>query len=558
MSEELKQEDFKQEESPARATDAAAAQPAEPMVETAPPVAQPQASPPEQAAPQQVHTQQEQAEQPDVAPSEPAPQQPSPVVAEMVEDALTSATGTEPTPTEADSRPSERIKIGGRTIDEPAAPKPTTPGPGGDRQREPNSPPPGKYPPPNIRSQLSDDLQAEFDAVIAGQEVGDLLENASSREAVRELPPETRLTGTISKIHGEDVFVDLGGVKQGLLPMRQFGETAPEVGAQVEVVVIKLNADEGYYEVTMPTGSVDVGNWDEVQEGQVVEVNVTGVNKGGLECQVAGIRGFMPMGQISIYRVEQPEEYVGQRLSCVITEAKKSRKNLVLSHRALMERERAENKEKLLAELAPGQTREGVVRSLRDFGAFVDLGGVDGMVHVSKLSWERVNHPKDVLTEGQTIKVKVEKIDRETGKIALSYRESVANPWETVEADFPVGSTAKGTVSKTMDFGAFVRLAPGVEGLIHISELDHGRVMRTTDVVSEGQQVEAKVMSVDLEKQRIGLSLRALMAKPEREQPKREYEPEPEPQDDRPRIDRTKLKGGMSHKSGGDKFGLRW
>lgn len=459
-----------------------------------------------------------------------------------------------------DLRPSDRIKIGSSNEGPAPVAMPVSADPAAPRPVAVTHTPPGKYPPPNIRGQLSEDLQAEFDAVVGGQAVDSLLESASSREAVRELAPETRVQGVVARIHNENIFLDLGGAKQGMLPLRQFEETPPpEVGATLEVLVVRLNPEEGLYELSLPTAAVEVGNWDEVKEGQVVEVAITGVNKGGLECQVSGIRGFMPMGQISIYRVENPEEYVGQRLSVVITEAKRSRRNLVVSHRALMERERAESKDKLLAELAPGQVREGVVRSLRDFGAFVDLGGVDGMIHVSKLSWERINHPRDVLTEGQKIKVKVEKVDRETGKIALSYRESAANPWDTAEAKYAVGSKVKGAVSKVMEFGAFVRLEPGVEGLIHISELDHGRVFRTGDVVSEGQEVETKVLSVDRDKQRIALSLRALKPRPEREPAKQEAPPiEFEQTPGRQRADRTKLKGGMSHKSGGEQFGLRW
>ena len=154
-----------------------------------------------------------------------------------------------------------------------------------------------------------------------------------------------------------------------------------------------------------------------MSEGQIVEVTVTGSNKGGLECQIAGIRGFIPLGQVSIYRVEHPEELVGQRLACVVTEANRDRRNLVLSHRAVMERERNELRDKLLAELAPGQLREGIVRSLKDFGAFVDLGGVDGLIHISQLSWDRVKHPSEVLEVGQKVKVRVEKFDKDTGKV---------------------------------------------------------------------------------------------------------------------------------------------
>ncbi len=309
------------------------------------------------------------------------------------------------------------------------------------------------------------------------------------------------------------MFVELGGRNQGVVPLRQF-DVPPNEGDEVELLVVRFDAEEGLYELTLPTAAVDVGNWDEVSEGQIIEVSVTGSNKGGLECQIAGIRGFIPMGQVSIYRVENPEELVGQRLACVVTEANRDRRNLVLSHRAVMERERNEQREKLLDELAPGQIREGIVRSLKDFGAFVDLGGVDGLVHISQLSWDRVKHPSEVLEVGQKVKVRIEKFDKDTGKVGLSYREVGANPWQNVAAKYPVGGRATGTVSRLMEFGAFVKLEPGVEGLIHISELAHGRVFRAGDVVSEGQEVEVKILSVDPENQRMSLSLKALMAAP--------------------------------------------
>jgi small subunit ribosomal protein S1 len=215
----------------------------------------------------------------------------------------------------------------------------------------------------------------------------------------------------------------------------------------------------------------------------------------------------------------------------------------------------------MLAELATGQIREGIVRSIKDFGAFVDLGGVDGLVHISQLSWDRVKHPSEILEVGQKIKVRVEKFDKETGKVSLSYREVGTSPWQNVESKYPVGARAKGTVSRLMDFGAFVKLEPGVEGLIHISELGHGRVFRTRDVVSEGQEVEVKILSVDPENQRISLSLKALLAPPERPgQQKVADEDLPLPADapKPPRKQNQELKGGIGGPSGGEKFGLNW
>ena len=215
-----------------------------------------------------------------------------------------------------------------------------------------------------------------------------------------------------------------------------------------------------------------------MRKAEIVEVRVTGHNAGGLECEVNGIRGFIPISQVSPYRVEDLEQFLNEKFACVVTEANPDRRNLVLSRRAVLEREQAEHREKLLASLAVGQEHEGIVRNIRDFGAFVDLGGVDGLVHISKLSWDRVRHPSDVLEEGQRIKVKIESIDEVTGKIGLSYRDTIPHPWTEATKKFAPQMVVQGTVSKVMDFGAFVRLEAGVEGLVHISELAHHRVSR--------------------------------------------------------------------------------
>ncbi|QEG33898.1 30S ribosomal protein S1 [Bythopirellula goksoeyrii] len=457
------------------------------------------------------------------------------------------------------ARPSERIQIGTqRATSGEEAPKAKPMNPGTATEAAPKK---SNYPPPNIRDALTPELEAELAAALGGESLDNLIEGSATAVTGAELPVDTKITGKVTSIHRDDIFVDLGGRNQGLLPLKQFEKTAPpEIGTQVEVVVTRFDAEQGLYDVSLPTAAVQVGNWEDVAEGQVVDVTITGANKGGLECMLAGIRGFIPMGQISIYRIENAEEYVGQKLTCVITEANRGRGNLVLSHRALMERERKEQKEKLLAEISAGDLREGVVRSLQDFGAFVDLGGVDGLIHVSQLSWDRVSHPKDVLAVGQNVKVRVEKINAESGKISLGYRELGDNPWDSAEQKFPVGARVKGSVTKLMQFGAFVRLDPGVEGLIHISEMGHGRVNRSSDVVSEGQEVEVKVVSFDRDAQRIGLSLKALLPPPEKApQESRESEhPAPESVKRREKESDKNLKGGIGGPSGGEKFGLRW
>jgi small subunit ribosomal protein S1 len=226
----------------------------------------------------------------------------------------------------------------------------------------------------------------------------------------------------------------------------------------------------------------------------------------------------------------------------------------------VLEREKEESKKQLLAELGPGQMREGTIRKIHDFGAFVDLGGVDGLIHVSQLSWERVKHPSEVVQEGQKVRVRVEKIDEQTGKISLSLKNPEEHPWTNIEQRFPVGSTVKGPVSRIAQFGAFVKLAAGVEGLIHISELAHHKVYKVENVVKEGDEVECKVLTVDAEAQRIGLSLKATLAKPEKAEGKAKEKPEVDEPPREVAVPKRSgpLKGGTGKPSGGEQFGLKW
>jgi small subunit ribosomal protein S1 len=266
----------------------------------------------------------------------------------------------------------------------------------------------------------------------------------------------------------------------------------------------------------------------------------------------------MPISQVTEYRVEDLSEFVGQKMICLVNEANARRGNLVISRRSILERERQSKREEQLQQMEAGDILEGVVRSVRDFGAFVDLGGLDGLIHVSKLSWERVKHPSEVIQEGQKVKVKIDKIDKQTGKIGLSYRDLLENPWDTAESSFAVGSVHSGTVTKTADFGCFVRLAAGVEGLVHISELASHRVSKVSSVVNEGDNVEVKILSFDRDSQKIGLSIKAAQAAPEAavttdvEPDEPDREPAVKPQHSGP------LKGGNDRGTGGERFGLRW
>ncbi len=415
-----------------------------------------------------------------------------------------------------------------------------------------------RYPPPNTRAELTPDLEQELADALGGLSVEDMLDVETPAASGGELEPESRHRVRVVAIHRDNVFVDLGAHRQGVLALHSFSQP-PETDAVVDVVVVRFNPTEGLYEVGLPGASVRVEDWSQVSEGMVVEARVTGHNKGGLECEVSGLRGFIPASQVSLYRVEDLSQFVGQKFPCVITQANPDKGNLVLSRRGVLEREKAEAKVNLLAQLEVGQVREGVVRSLQEFGAFVDLGGVDGLIHISQLSWDRLRHASEALEIGQKVKVKIQKIDPATGKIGLAFRDLAENPWAGAAQKFPPRSTVRGTVSRIMEFGAFVRLEAGIEGLIHISELSHRRVLRAGEIVQEGQEVEVLVLSVDSEHQRISLSLKALEAratpavKPEDQAP---AEAEAPAKPTAPR--KTPLKGGIGNASGGDKFGLKW
>jgi small subunit ribosomal protein S1 len=427
----------------------------------------------------------------------------------------------------------------------------------GGVEAEVASPEPGS--PPSRRDGLSPEMEDEFAKALGGMSVDDLMYvgDAVSRQTLLE--PESRVRGRVAAIRRDDVFIELGGREQGCISARLFPEP-PKPGAMIEVIVQRFHPEEGLYDLSLPGAAAEVGDWEDIAEGMLVEAQVTGHNAGGLECEVNHLRGFIPASQIALFRVEDFAQFVGQRLTCVVTEANPMRRNLVLSRRAILEREKEEAAKDFFNALQPGQVRQGVVRKLMDFGAFVDLGGVDGLLHVSQLSWGRVNHPSDVLTAGQSIQVKIEKVDRATGRISLSYRELLENPWSTAAAKYPPNSMVRGKVTKLMEFGAFVELEPGVEGLIHISELSHKRVWRASDVVHEGDEVEVLVLSVNQEAQRISLSIKALSQPEPTKKDKESAEPgEPVPPSrKRQRPSDEPLTGGLGRPAGGDRYGLKW
>ncbi len=453
-----------------------------------------------------------------------------------------------------------KIQIGSRRENSDTARKPARPQMAGAAKPIAVEPAPArKVPvkPPSVREPLSDDLEQELRAALGDASLDELMSGSSTGEDAAVLEMETRHQGTVVRIHNDNVFFALDGRNEGVASLRQF-DTPPEPGMQLDVVVRTFSAEDGLYELGVPGASISVDDWSDLNEGALVEARVTGSNTGGLECMVNTIRAFIPASQVAMYRIENFAEFIDQKLLCVVTEVNPDRKNLVLSRRAVLEREREEERQKLMESLAVGQVCEGVVRNIRDFGAFVDIGGVDGLVHISQLSWDRVNHPSEVLQEGQKVQVKIEKIDPQNGKIGLSYRELMEHPWTSVHDQIAADSVVTGKVSRVAKFGAFVKLAPGIEGLVHISELSHSRVPSVGSVVSEGDEVQVKVLSIDTENQRIALSMKAVLP----DLPQEELAA-PEGEEGPPRVSavpkrNSPLKGGMDRGSGGDQFGLKW
>ena len=418
---------------------------------------------------------------------------------------------------------------------------------------------------PSLRGALDEDLEADFAAAVEGVAIDDLLEAEAAIKAEAPLEPGAPITGVVLAIGADTAFIDLGGRRQGAMKLAGFlerEEDIPEVGALIDVSVGGRNAEDGLFEVAPAHRAISVEDWSQLEAGMIVEARVTAANKGGLECEVAGLRGFMPASLVSTWRIENLEEMVGQTLDSLVTEIVPAARRLVLSRRAVIEKQAAEARTKMLEILEPGTELDGIVRSVRDFGAFVDIGnGVEGLVHVSELSWERVADPADVLQAGQKVRVVVKKVDRQTGKIGLSARDLVESPWKRAGDKYHVGATVRGAVTRIAQFGAFVRLEPGVEGLVHISELATRRIRSVADVVKEGETVECRVLAIDPDGQKLSLSIKALAPAPADRDPgpaaaAEQAEPETPPAAQKKRN--TPLKGGIGGSSEGARFGLKW
>lgn len=339
----------------------------------------------------------------------------------------------------------------------------------------------------------------------------------------------------------KQAIVGLGGGLEGVIPHNELSASPFEnvsdvikVGDKMDLVVIKESKDKENGSYLLSKRRIEAKKvWEKIQkdyeEGNIIEAPVTNVVKGGLVVDV-GVRGFVPASMVEVFFVDDFSEYKGKTMTFKIIEIEPSENRLILSHKAVAEAENEAKKEEVLANLVEGETVTGTVARLTNFGAFIDLGGVDGLVHISEISYGHVNEPSDELTVGEEVQVKILSVNKEEGRISLSIKETLPGPWDDIEERATVGAILEGEVKRLTSFGAFIEVFPGVEGLVHISQISHNHIATPHEVLTVGEKIKVKVLSVSPEEQRLSLSIKALEEKPERihQEPRAEEVPEVE------------------------------
>src|SRR3954468_16746558 len=325
------------------------------------------------------------------------------------------------------------------------------------------------------------------------------------------------VNGTVVRVDKDEVLVDIGYKSEGVIPVSELSirrsvNPADEVsvGDEIAALVMTKEDAEGRLILSKKRARFEIA-WKAIEQaheqGEPVTGRVIEVVKGGLILDL-GVRGFLPASLVDIRRVQDLDEFTGQELRCKVIELNRSRNNVVLSRRAVLEDERKEQRQQILDRLNPGDVVEGQISNIVDFGAFVDLDGMDGLIHISELSWSHVNHPSEVLEIGQKVEVKVLDIDRDRQRISLGLKQTQSDPWQQVLESYNEGDVVSGKVTKVVTFGAFVEILPGVEGLVHISELAQHHVENPREVVSQGDTVNVRILEVDAERRRLSLSLK--------------------------------------------------
>ncbi|MBA2534053.1 MAG: 30S ribosomal protein S1 [Rubrobacter sp.] len=362
--------------------------------------------------------------------------------------------------------------------------------------------------------------------------------------------------GDVVRIDRDEVLVDIGYKAEGLIPSNELTirkgadpHDVVELGQHLEALVMQKEDADGRLILSAKRAAFERA-WNRIEESyndqRTVEGPVIEVVKGGLILDI-GLRGFLPASLVDIRRVRNLDSFLGQKLECKVIELNRSRNNVVLSRRAVLEEERKEERERILTSLEEGMIVKGTVSNLVDFGAFVDLEGIDGLIHISELSWQHVDHPSEVVEVGEEVEVKVLEVDRDRERISLGLKQTRKDPWQEIVERVNVGEQIQGRVTKLVSFGAFVEVAEGVEGLIHISELADHHVETPDEIVRSGDEVDARIIDVDARRRRLSLSLR----------PKREdREERPRREEQRPRRE-PEQRGTSERRSSSEGSGLR-
>ena len=352
------------------------------------------------------------------------------------------------------------------------------------------------------------------------------------------------VTGTVVKVSDDEVLVDIGGKSEGIVPVRELSftknvkpEEVVKVGDEIRVMVIKEDSEGN---IMLSKKRVDQADAMEkletiYKENQTIEAPVVDVVKGGVIVDI-GARGFVPASRLDIKFIQDIKSFVGQTLQFKIIKFEPEARKIVLSRREILEEEEKARKEQVWNSIEEGQTRKGVVRRLAAFGAFVDLGGVDGLLHVSEMGWGRVKNPADVVKEGQEIEVYILKVDKEKEKISLGLKQLIPNPWDTAAEKYAVDTIVTGKVVRIVPFGAFVMLEDGVDGLVHISQISWERVEKVEDALQIGQEVNAKILELDVENKKISLSIKQTTERPAKEAPAAAATEEKEPEEEIPVV----------------------
>ena len=324
--------------------------------------------------------------------------------------------------------------------------------------------------------------------------------------------------GTVIELRSKEVLVDIGYKSEGVIPLNEFLEPeAVKVGAEIDVLIEKLENKEGTVVLSHEKAEFKK-NWERIlsicNEGGRVMGKVKAVVKGGLIVNV-GVEAFLPSSQIDVNTPKNLQSFVGNSYEFKVVKINQERQNIVLSRRELIEAERSEKRAALLAEMVPGDIRKGTVKNITDFGAFIDLNGLDGLLHITDMSWGRLGHPSELLKVGQELDVVVLDVNKEKERVSLGLKQKMANPWDQIETKFPIGTKVKGKVVSLVPYGAFVQLEPGVEGLVHVTELSWTkRVAKPGDVLKQDQEIEAVVLGINREEQKISLGVRQLESNP--------------------------------------------